>query len=227
MSGVRTISTLCLAVACFCGSVHATYIHDSWSPNGGGGAGERNVYQIYNHLFGTDFQSSNELVQLDDDTLFTLSDMDSWVVFLVSFAGFDQSFGWYQTDENGTVSMHPVFQGTPDQGDWFDLGSISGPFGLYGDTLSQGGMIAYSDATLNSDQRDHMVALSTPYADLFLLAFEDVPANHPQEDFDYNDMVIAVRGISVVPEPATFVMLGLGIAGLAVHRLRGSSTVNS
>lgn len=95
----------------------------------------------------------------------------------------------------------------------------------------------YSDPTLNADGYDHMISyrltdligktiyintgsgvqavtLQNPY----LIAWED--RDIPGADEDYNDMVLLVDKVSVVPVPASFVLFGLGFGGLGLSALR-------
>lgn len=95
-------------------------------------------------------------------------------------------------------------------------------FGFYIDSSKEsqnGGGVFYSDPALNTGDDlgvRHALLFSTSntsgYSDL-TIAFEDLRANHPTYDLDYNDMVIGVSacGINIVPEPATLALLGTGM----------------
>jgi len=95
--------------------------------------------------------------------------------------------------------------------------------------LNDSPWLMHSEAALNvalaaappMDQEVHMLILATPDPDVFLIAIEDLPYEHPDGHHDYNDFLVELRiNREVIPEPASVVLLGLGITGMVIRRFR-------
>jgi hypothetical protein len=133
------------------------------------------------------------------------------------FASLTQSFGWNSDGgELGTTYTELLTEA--------DIGGPSVEIEITGDFLwgiKPNGDEWWSRIDVNSDTTDHLMTYFVEgLSDLamneraWLLFWEDLPS---AGDGDYNDFVIELRAI---PEPGTLLLVGVGLAALAVFRNR-------
>jgi PEP-CTERM motif-containing protein/uncharacterized protein DUF4114 len=188
---------------------------------------EMNFYEIYNAVYGTVFTTNSQLdaLQADPDDIWSLVGSVGDVTATARFAGFTQEFGYY-TDLGVGAVRTSLFTIT-DSGllDGSDSATISegGNFGFF-DIAGGGAHEWFSESALNFLGEDHLVVYTTPDANTFLFGWEDLPFANNISDGDFNDLVVEVYlgSRSVIPEPTTMLLLGMGIAGMVATRMRRS-----
>ena len=126
----------------------------------------------------------------------------------------------FSTQNSAPASATVVFDlsaGTASFGG--DTANIDTTFGFY--LANPYGVTYYSHVSLNIDSFDHMMIFDTSDDSAAMLlgsdvvvAIEDGPFGYDQ---DFNDMVVGVTNvIPSTPEPATMLLFGSGLIGLAV-----------
>jgi hypothetical protein len=189
---------------------------------GGSPADELSVDAVLKQVYGPGNYS-----RVDDS-----SDID-WTItgnssatFEAIYSGATQSLSVTDTHGNNSVTIFDNIPASPVNNNQLPTASLgsatpfftsSNPF-LFLDQPNGGLTIASSDPALSTGGVDRMITYlvkETSGATGYVIAFED------GSDFDFNDLMVQVDGVSPVPEPTTIIAGALLLLPLGASALRG------
>ena len=237
-----------VAGACWCSAVASADIllPNDTSMNPAPADLEASLFEIYNDRYGTSFTTNADMnsLQIDDSQLFspslapggfTAQPIGNWAFLTQNFVYYTVTFTELFGGLNNTqTSAGPVVAFSPGQ-DFGFYNAAHLPESFYAPGEFPGytpgefgpgsiGHTWYSQMALHDANygvvptEDHMLFFATADPNVFLLAWEDLPFEHPESGFDFNDLVVEIRLNPIIPEPTSMALFGIGIAGFAAHR---------
>ena len=198
------------------------------------------LFEIYNLLAETSFASNSDLLPLliHEDETWVLGSA-SGVVLMGSDLGMANmnGFGFYTDVAPGGQGqdLNEIFNmigplGVAGPGFEAAFFGFEGEVGFFLDAWGLNDDLWHSQSDLDANETwfDHMVSYELPDGILLettqglvqidagaLIGWEDLDDDHPFLDGDYNDLMLVVGTLTIVPEPGTAALLLAGLLVLA------------
>ena len=217
-----------------------TSVTTPWNPNGLGsevnlddfGQGGTTILGTLATAWSTSFIRQNDTGGGNDQVWCDAPPPGGDRAMAAIYAGFIQHLGLYEGTSGGTYSQD-VNYGSTDGIDttpnFTGFAGTSDPFFRWGRASTNRNGFApdstdYQYSSLESENgrdagRDHMVTYllsGGKYDGMYLICWED--NNEPDSDRDFNDLVVLVSGVKLIPTPNAWLLGLLGVAGLVTMR---------